>query len=62
MEENTNQLYILDEALSEVNINLEKNIIHSLRNFLSNKTLIYVTHKNHNKCFDDVLELGDSNE
>ena len=56
------KILILDEALSEVNINLEKNIIHSLRHFLSNKTLIYVTHKNHNKCFDNVLELGDNNE
>lgn len=56
------KILILDEALSEVNSELEKDIILNLKHFLSNKTLIYVTHKDHTKYFDDVLVIGDKYE
>lgn len=56
------KILILDEALSEVNIILEKHIIRNLIDFIPNKTLIYVTHKNHEELFDDVLTIGDNNE
>ena len=52
------KILILDEALSEVNLDLEKEIIKNLQNFLTNKTLIYVTHKKHDKLFNKVITIG----
>ena len=49
---------ILDEALSEVNDDLEINIIKNLRQLLKNKTIIYVSHKNHEALFDTVIDLN----
>ncbi len=56
------EILILDEALSEVNSDLEIDIINNLKSFLLNKTLIYVTHKNHEKYFDKVLKIGEDYE
>lgn len=54
-------ILILDEALSEVNKNLEIDIIKKLNLELKNKTIIYVTHKDYEKYFDEVLEIGGAN-
>ena len=51
------QILILDEALSEVNLNLEIKIISNLRKYFCDKTIIYVTHKKHEKLFDYVIDL-----
>ena len=51
------KILILDEALSEVNLNLEKEIISKLRRYLLGKTIIYVTHKRHEKLFDYVIDI-----
>ncbi|MBE6160779.1 MAG: peptidase domain-containing ABC transporter [Firmicutes bacterium] len=53
------KILILDEALSEVNIELERNIIGNLKNELRNRTLIYVTHKEHESMFEKCLKIGD---
>ena len=36
---------LIDEALSEVDYNLEKNIVLNLFKYYKNKTIIYVSHK-----------------
>ena len=51
------EILILDESLSEVNLNLEINIISNLKKYLVNKTMIYVTHKKHEKLFDYVIDI-----
>lgn len=55
------KILILDEALSEVNIDLESSIICNLNTYFKNKTLIYVTHKKHGHLFDRVITLGETN-
>ena len=42
-----------------MNINLEKDIINNLKDELKNKTLIYVTHKEHDSLFEKTLKIGD---
>lgn len=54
-------ILILDEALSEVNKDLEIDIITKLNLKFKNKTIIYVTHKDYEKYFDEVLEIGGAN-
>ena len=56
------KIIILDESLSEVNIDLERKIINNLKLFLSDKILIYVTHKRHDDLFDNILTIGDNDE
>ena len=51
------QIVILDEALSETNKELEENIIKKLRKYLKDKTLIYITHRNHENLFERVIEI-----
>lgn len=51
------QILILDEALSELNENLEIKIINNLREYFNDKTIIYVTHKNHDSYFDQVIDI-----
>lgn len=50
-------ILILDEALSEVNEDIEKSIISKLNECFSLKTIIYVTHKRYDKLFDYVIKL-----
>lgn len=55
-------IIILDEALSEVDIKLERKIIKNIRDYFKNKTIIYISHKNQNKCFENIINLEDKNE
>lgn len=54
------EIIILDEALSEVETNLETLIIKDLLTFLKDKTIIYVTHRNKEKLFERVIDLKQS--
>lgn len=53
------QILILDEALSEVNSDLEIKIIQKLKSYFKDKTIIYVSHKNHENYFDKVVDFGE---
>ena len=55
-------ILMLDEALSEVDYYKEKRIIQNLKRKYKDKTIIYITHKNHDKLFDRVIKLEDSYE
>lgn len=55
-------IYILDEALSEVDYKSEIKIINNIRNHFSNKTIIYVSHKNVNNCFEKIIKLKQEEE
>ena len=55
-------ILILDEALSEVDYYKERTIIRNLKRKYNNKTIIYVTHKNQDKLFDTVINVGGRNE
>ncbi len=50
-------IYILDEALSEVDKKTEIAIIKNIRKFFSDKTIIYVSHKKVNNCFENIVNL-----
>ena len=52
-------ILILDEALSELNINLEKQILHNLKSYLKNRTLIYISHRQLDNLFDKVIYLNE---
>lgn len=55
-------ILILDEALSEVDKNLEDRIIKNIRNYFKDKTIIYISHKNQNNNFENIINLGDNYE
>ena len=48
-------IIILDEALSEVNLDMEKRIIKNIFNYFKNKTIIYISHKNYHNIFKKVI-------
>lgn len=48
---------ILDEALSEVDIDLELEILKNIRKYYANKSLIYISHKKIPNMFDEVINL-----
>ncbi len=50
-------ILILDEALSEVQTDLEKTIIKDICTKYKDKTIIYVSHRNHEKLFDQVIDF-----
>ena len=52
------KIIILDEALSEVDYEVERLIINNLKNFFDDKTIIYITHKNQDDLFDKVILFG----
>ena len=54
-------ILILDEALSEVDTKLERKIIANIKEIFKDKTIIYVSHKDHRQLFDKVYCLGDKN-
>ncbi len=56
------KVLIIDEALSEVDYTLEKSIISNLREIFSDRTIIYISHKDHCNSFDRVINMGDLNE
>lgn len=51
------KIIILDEALSEVNTTLEKEIITNIIKNYEDCTLIYVSHKNVEDCFKNIIRL-----
>ncbi len=51
------EILILDEALSEVNKDLEQNILDKLRKKFKDKTIIYVSHKNYDNIFDEIIDF-----
>ena len=53
------QILILDEALSECDKDLENKIISNLKRIFSDKTIIYVSHKNPYQLFERVINIGD---
>ena len=55
-------IFLLDESLSEVEEKLEQDIIKNMRNFLKDKTIIYISHKNHKKLFDYTMKIEGTNE
>ncbi len=55
---NNFQILILDEALSEVDYSLEEKIMKNIKNYFKNKTIICVTHKNHDNLFDKIISIG----
>ncbi len=54
------QILILDEALSELNNELEIKIIQNLKAYLKDKTVIYVSHKEHDMYFDSVYDFKEA--
>ena len=55
-------IIILDEALSEVDKKLESKIIKNIRNYFKDKTIIYISHKNQKRLFENVIDIGDTLE
>ena len=51
-------ILILDEALSEVESDLERTIIQDIFNSFNEKTIIYVTHNSHEDLFEEVIDFG----
>lgn len=50
-------ILILDETLSEVNDEVEDQILENLFNYYKNKTIIYVTHKNNKRYFKRIINV-----
>lgn len=52
------EILLIDEGLSQVDINLEKEILKDLIEYLKRKTIIFVSHRNENKdLFNKVINL-----
>ncbi len=56
------EILILDEALSEVDFKTESEIIKNILNNYQEKTIIYISHKNHTNLFDRTIFLKALNE
>lgn len=51
-------IYIFDEALAQIDITREKKILECIFNYLSDKTIIIISHRfNNKKLFDRVVKL-----
>ena len=48
-------ILILDEALSEVNLDMEERILKNIFNYFKNKTIIYISHKNYRNIFKKII-------
>ena len=55
-------IIILDEALSEVDKDLESKIIKNIKKYFHDKTIIYISHKNQTRNFNHIIDLGERNE
>ncbi len=51
-------ILILDEALSEVDSKLESKIIKNIRAYFKDKTIIYISHKNQTRNFENIITIG----
>ncbi len=56
------KILILDEALSEVNEMMEREILDNIFLNYQEETLIYVTHKNVSDKFQKVINIGEKND
>ena len=56
------QILILDEALSEVDYLTEAEIIKNILENFKDKTIIYISHKNHEKLFNKTIFIRSTNE
>ncbi len=54
---NNFKILIVDEALSEVDIKTEKEIIKNLKKYFNDKMIIYISHKNVKNLFKKVIEI-----
>jgi len=55
-------ILILDEALSELDFKSEEKIINNIKREYPEKTLIYISHKNHDRLFNRIITLRNNNE
>lgn len=55
---NSGDIIILDEALSEVNKNMENRILKKIFKYLKDKTIIYVSHKDYDGLFNKEYVVG----
>lgn len=55
-------ILILDEALNEIEEEREKRIIKNIHKYCNNKTIIYISHRDHQKLFKKIINIGDLNE
>lgn len=53
-------IYIFDEALSEIDYDTEIKIIKNIKEFLVDKTIIYVSHKDVKNQFKDIINLSNT--
>ena len=54
-------IIILDEALSEVDFDLESKIIKDIKEYYRDKTIIYISHKSQASNFENIIEVGKLN-
>lgn len=54
---NPSKILILDEALSEVNQDLEMKILKNIKQSFPDKTILYVSHKEYNGFFDQIYDF-----
>lgn len=59
---NKSKILVLDEALSEVNKEMELEIIKQIQENYKEKTIIYVSHKDYDQHFDKVIDFEKENE
>jgi len=56
-------ILILDEATNALDINTEKKVLHNLRSYKQNITIVHVTHRiGVTREFESILEFGENNE
>jgi len=55
---NSGSIIILDEALSEVNLDMEERILKRIFKHFSDKTIIFVSHKNYGNLFKRVININ----
>ena len=52
------EILLIDEGLSQVDLNLERNILKNIIEYLKEKTVIFISHRNQNKdLFSKVIQL-----
>lgn len=56
------EILILDEALSETDYFMEKQIIKNILDNFKDKTIIYVSHKKQDDLFERVIKIGGNND
>ena len=55
---NSGSIIILDEALSEVNLDMEERIIKRILKHFKDQTIIFVSHKNYDGLFKKVININ----